>query len=463
MNGKPAGDSPGYTRSDKRALLTASCIATLVSPLMGTMINLALKTIGEEFEVGAHTLALLTTVFFVSSVVFLAPAARLSEIHGKRKVFMAGLAITALSALLGSLSPNFWALCLFRIAMGASTAMTICTSLSMISDVFPPGERGFAIAVNTAFVYIGASVGPVLGGLLTDVLGWRSTFYVIVPIALAAILSLHRFPHEVTNSPGEPFDLKGAVVYAASISLVMLGVFNVLEPYAIPLMVFGGLMLYYFLRSQAEAEYPVLRVSMFRTKGFRLSGAAIFLNYMSVHSVSFLLSLYLQSMGALTPAEAGGLMFVQPVVQTVLTPLAGKLTDRTQPRYLMVAGMAATLSGLVTLFHVTETLDVALVVSAMVALGIGFSLFSAPSTTSMMSYCRREEYSAASATVAIVRQSAMMVALGIAMAVIALVMGSADNLVPENYPSFLLSMRIILGIGIALSLVGISVSWKIGE
>ncbi|NLL95109.1 MAG: MFS transporter [Thermoplasmatales archaeon] len=463
MNGKPAGDSPGYTRSDKRALLTASCIATLISPLMGTMINLALKTIGEEFAVGAHTLALLTTVFFVSSVVFLAPAARLSEIYGKRKVFMTGLALTALSAMLGSMSPDFWTLCFFRIMMGASTAMTLCTSLSMISDVFPRGERGFAIAVNTAFVYIGASIGPVLGGLLTDMLGWRSTFYVIVPVALVAILSLSAFRHEVTSSPGEPFDLKGAVVYGVSISLVMFGVFNVLEPYAFPLIAFGGLMLYYFLKSQRDAEYPVLRVSMFRTRGFRMSSAAIFLNYMSVHSTSFLLSLYLQSMGALTPMEAGGLMFIQPVVQTVLTPIVGKLTDRTQPRYLMVAGMFATLLGLVTLFHVTETLNVALVVSAMVALGFGFSLFSAPSTTSMMSYCDRKEYSAASATVAIVRQSAMMVALSIAMAVIAVVMGSADNLVPENYASFLLSMRIVWGIGIVLSLIGITVSWRIGE
>ena len=182
-----------YTSAEKHSVLAAACITIFVNSIAGSMLNLALCSIGDDFGVGAHDLAWVTSIYFIVSVSFLLPAARLADIYGKKKVFLAGTLITLFSMLMCSLSWDIVSLYVFRGTSGIGLAFLASTSVSMISDVYPRGERGTALGLNAMSMYIGATLGPSVGGFMTEFFGWRSIFVLIIPFMAAALLCMMRF------------------------------------------------------------------------------------------------------------------------------------------------------------------------------------------------------------------------------------------------------------------------------
>ena len=171
-----------YSESDRRNVLAACCFAAFIAPLLGTMMNLSLVSIGQEFGVGSHALAYVNTSFLLSSVIFMVPMTRIGDIYGKRAMFLAGVALKALASLLAAFSPDFWFLIGCRVLMGVGSAAVMTTSISMITDVFPSVRRGAAIGMQTMCSYVGFAAGPPLGGAMNDLFGWGSLFLLIVPI-----------------------------------------------------------------------------------------------------------------------------------------------------------------------------------------------------------------------------------------------------------------------------------------
>ncbi|MBR1974194.1 MAG: MFS transporter, partial [Candidatus Methanomethylophilaceae archaeon] len=167
------------------------------------MLNLALNDIGADLQCSAHELGWIASIFFIVSVVAMVPAARLADIYGKRRVFLAGTLVTIVGLLLSMTAQNIYMLYVFRGMTGIVTACISSTSVSMIVDVYPRDQRGAALAWNTACVYTGASLGPSLGGVITDLFGWRIIFLVVVPFVLLGALMMFRFPYNIANTKGE--------------------------------------------------------------------------------------------------------------------------------------------------------------------------------------------------------------------------------------------------------------------
>lgn len=443
----------------RRRVLAAACIMAFISPAMGMMVSLALVSMGNDLNVGAHSMSLIVTTFFVTSVIFLVPAARLSEICGKKRVVYLGLSLILVFSLLASVSWDFLSLLIFRSAMGIGTSFILTASVSLLTDVYPPGNRGTAFGLSTMSVYLGALTGPMLGGVLTDALGWRSIFYIITPLALLAMIMLSDFKEGTPASKGEPFDYKGSVVFGTSIALIMYGVFTLPSLTSAFLIAAGLVLLPVFIHIEKTERYPALRLTMFSNKGYKSASVSLFLNYAAANAVVMMVSLYLQSVGALTASEAGMVMLVQPFFQVLISPFAGKYSDRLDWRILPTAGMLAAFVGLLVL----STLDIGtplfVVVIALTFMGICHGLFGAPNTNVMMGLCGREESSASASVIAIMRQSGMMVALGIAMFMISVFMGSTDNLLPPNYPNFVSASRSTFLITAALALIGAIITW----
>ena len=453
-----------YGRGEMRAVLLACCFAAFIAPLLGTMMNLSLVSIGQEFGVGSHSLAYVNTSFLLSSVIFMVPMTRLGDIHGKKRLFLAGVALTALASLLAAFSPDFWFLIGCRVLMGAGSAAVMTTSISMITDVFPSERRGAAIGMQTMCSYVGFAAGPPLGGTMNDLFGWGSLFLLIVPISVLAAASMSMFRGEIRPGEGGSFDTRGSLLYGVGIMLTMLGMVNLPEAWAAVSTVAGLAVMALFVRWQFRCGSPVLNVRLFGNRVFSGSCFAAFLNYMASCSLSYFLALYLQSIGGLSSMEAGVLMIIQPAVQAMGTPYFGRLSDRIgDKRILPTAGMLITAAGISTVMLYGTEPSFPLTVLTMLLVGLGLSVFCAPNTSVIMGSVDPGSTGEASAMVAVMRQTGMMVSMGVAMLFISLVMGSADNIVPETYDSFVEVLRCSFVICTAACIAGAAVSMLRGR
>lgn len=454
----------GYGRRERNTVLLACCISGLVTPLLSTMMNLSLVSIGENFGVGSHLLAYVNTAFLLSSVIFMVPLARAGDIIGKKRMYLIGLAVIAIACLLASVSPSFFWLVGCRVMMGFGSAALVTTSVSLITDVFPSNARGGAIGLQTMCVYIGLSLGPPLGGTLNDLIGWHALFLFVVPLAVVAFLCMLTFRHEISPAAGSSFDGKGAVLYGVGILLAMGGVINMPETWAVVMLIVGVVVIGLFARAESGNPDHLLNVHLFRSKVFTGSCLATFLNYAASYSISYFLALYLQEIGAISATQAGILMLVQAAIQAVVTPLFGRFSDHVgDKRILPTCGMIITGIGVAMFLFYGLEVNYPLVVATMVIVGFGLGMFSAPNTSVIMGSVRPEETGEASAMVAVMRQSGMMVSMGIAMLFISVIMGGSDNLVPENYGSFLDVIHISFGVCLAMCVVGTFASFLRGR
>lgn len=449
----------GYTESECRRVLLSCCIAGFITPLISTMMNLSLLNIGNEFDVGSHQQAYINTAFLLSSVIFMVPMAKFGDIYGKKRTFMLGVLVLAIACLVAPLSPSFWFLIGCRAVMGFGSAALVTTSIAMITDVYPKDRRGGAIGLQTMCVYIGLAAGPPLGGVLNDAFGWHSLFLIIIPIAVAALACMSTFRHEIVSCAGGRLDGRGSVTYGLSIALTMGGVINMPEPWAFLAVAVGLVFLALFVRSQLHAETQLLNVRLFKGRVFAFSCLTAFMNYAASYSISFFLALYLQSIGGLTATEAGAIMLIQPAIQAVGTPYFGRMSDRVaDKRILPTVGMLISAIGIATILLYGTIADFGLVAITLVVVGLGFSMFSAPNTSMIMGAVDSKETGEASAMVAVMRQTGMMVSMGIAMLFISVVMGSMDHLNPDTYDSFITVMRLTFGLCVAMCIVGAAMS-----
>ncbi len=457
-------DAGGFTRFDMRVVLLACCVSSFITPLLSTMMNLSLVSIGEEFQVGSHTLAYVNTSFLLSSVVFMVPLARGADIIGKRRMFIIGLLTVFIASLLAIVAPSFWFLIALRVMMGAGAAAMSVTSISLITDVFPGNMRGGAIGLHTMCVYVGLAAGPPIGGLLNDTFGWHSLFFAIIPFAVSSLICLHMFRHEITPDLGARFDTLGSVYYGVGITSAMLGVMNLTAVWAIPALAIGVALLVLFVRRQTRIPNRMLNVGLFRNRVFSGSCLAAFLNYAASYSMAYFMALYLQEIGAMTASEAGMMMLTQAAVQAVVTPVFGRLSDKMgNQRILPTVGMAITGLGVSTFLLYGTQVDLTLVMVTMVMVGLGAGMFSSPNTSVIMGSVPRNMTSEASAMVAVMRQAGMMISMGIAMLFIDAVMGGSDNLVPENYGLFVDVIHYSFTICLVMCVIGIVASLMRGS
>lgn len=453
-----------YTERERRLVLISCGISAFITPLLSTMMNLSLVSIGVEFDVGSHDLAYVNSAFLLSSVIFMVPFAKVGDLFGKKRTFLAGILIITAACLMAFFSPNFWFLIMCRALMGMGAAALTCMSMSLVVDVYPPERRGGAIGMQTMCVYIGLAAGPPLGGILNDLVGWHQTFLIILPLTVGSFALMCLFRHDIATDAGGRFDSKGAVFYGLAIALLMYGVMNMPNTWAFASIIVGAVFLVLFVRWQSKCPYRLLKMSLFRNRVFSGSCIATFLSYAASYSISFFLALYLQHIGGLTATQAGMLMLIQPAIQAVGTPVFGRVSDRMgDKRILPTAGMLVIAVALLLMMNFGLDTPFWVIILSMIVLGVGFSFFSAPNTSIIMGSVPKSETGEASAMTSVMRQSGMMVSMGIAMLYISVIMGSADNIAPETYGDFLNVLMYSFGTCFVFCIVGAVLSMLRGK
>ena len=448
----------------KKVVLLVVTIASFTTPFMGSSINIALPPIGREFAIDAVLLAWIPTSYLLAATVFVLPLGRIADIYGRKKIFMYGIFIYTISSLLAATSTSALMLILFRIPQGIGGAMIFGTSVAILTSAYPEEERGKALGINVAAVYLGLSLGPFLGGLLTQHLGWRSIFLANLPLGLMIITLLFwKLKGEWAEAKGEKFDLSGSVIYGFAIVAMMWGLSLLPETLGLGVIAIGILGIIAFVWWEARTASPILNMGLFKNnRVFAFSNLAALINYSATFAVAFLLSLYLQYTKGFSPQTAGMVLVSMPAVQAIFSPLAGKLSDRIAPQILASAGMALTTIGLILLTFLSQNTAIGFILVSLMVLGLGFAFFSSPNTNAIMSAVESRTYGVASATLATMRQVGMMLSMGIAMLIFAIYIGRVE-ITPEYYSIFLESMKIAFVIFAALCFVGIFASLARGR
>jgi len=448
----------------KRVALLIATVASFIAPFMGASINIALPTIGREFSMTAVMLGWVATAYILAAAIFLVPFGKLADIYGRKKIFLSGMILYTVVSLFCGIAPSAPFLIAFRVLQGVSAAMIFGTSTAIVTSVIPAEERGRALGITTAATYLGLSLGPVLGGFLTEALGWRSIFLLTVPLGLLEIaLIVGKLKGEWAEARGERFDLSGSILYGASLAALMYGFSRLPAPAGIVLLLAGGLGIAVFVLWELRAESPLVHMELFAAnRVFAFSNLAALINYSASFAVTFLMSLYLQYIKALTPRGAGLILVAQPFVMAFFSPLAGRLSDRIESRIVASIGMALTGVALFAFIFLGASTPTAAIVGNLMLLGFGFALFSSPNTNAVMGSVGRRHYGVASATLGTMRATGQMLSMGIAMLIFALQVGSAP-ITPANHGAFLASVRVAFVTFSILSAAGVFASLARGN
>jgi MFS family permease len=446
--------SPGVS---KRVVLIINIVSAFVGTIMFTSISVALPTIGKDLSMEAVPMGWVVNVSLLSSTAVLLACGRLADIYGLKKFYLYGTIIFAAASFLCAFANSGTLLIAYRAfqAMGSSLAGSVT---AILVSVFPPQERGKALGMSLASTYLGACAGPFLGGVLTQHIGWRSIFLLVGFLSLVTIvLIIWKLKREWAEARGEKFDTIGAIIFGLSLVVAIYGFTMLLTPLGMALVVAGILGLVVFFRWESRRKSPLLNVNVFRkNRVFVFANLATLINYSANMAVIILLTLYLQYNKGLDPQTAGAIVLFHSVGMAIMSPIAGRLSDRIEPRKICAVSLAMNCVLFLFFYFLTDETPLGLIMVELFIFGISWGLFSSPNVNAVMGSVDNKYLAVASATQGTMRSAGMMLSMAITMILFSAFIGDVE-ITPQYYPAFLTSAKVGFLIFAALSFSGIFV------
>jgi len=398
-----------------------------MSPFDGSVVTIAVPAIASSIRLGLEAAVWIQLAYLLLLTVLLINAGRLADLHGRKRFYTLGFIIFTVGSVLCALSMTDLELVFFRALQGLGAAFIAANSPAIVTDTFPREERGKALGINTMAVYTGLMVGPVLGGVLVQNYGWRSIFFVNVPIGIVVVaLTTLKLKENMPDVRGTGFDLPGAATLSLGLAstLVVLTLGGVFGWVSAPSILLAGLsvvMLLLFWRiERGLVRFPTLDLSLFtRNRLFAAANATAFLSYVAVNGVTLMMAIYLESIKGLGPQTAGLFLIAQATPMALLSPLSGWLSDRFGSRVLSTLGMGLVSVGLLLFSELNAASSGADTVLRLVVVGVGFGLFSSPNTSAVMGSVRQDKLGVAAGILGTMRfmgQSIGLALLGMVMA-----------------------------------------------
>jgi EmrB/QacA subfamily drug resistance transporter len=445
-------------------LLAVIMISSFFNPFMSAAVNIALPRISEEFSMNAVELSWISMAFLLTSAVMLVPFGKLADIWGRKRMLLAGNIAFTIFTIACAFSGSGKMLIAARLLQGVGSAMILSSGMALIISAFPAEKRGRIIGLNTSATYVGLSAAPLLGGILTQHLGWYSLFYIN---AIAGVLIIAGIifgvKAEWAEAKNDRFDWKGSLVYMLAMTSLMYGFSQMPGRNGTILTVLGAAGLIIFVILELRVAVPVLNISLFRdNKIFAFSNLAALINYAATFAITFVLSLYLQNVKGLLPVEAGMILVTQPVLMAIVASISGRMSDRIDPRILSSLGMGIISAGLILLIFLTKNTSREYLIGTLALLGLGFGLFSSPNTHAVMGSVDKKFLGTASATLGTMRLTGMMFSMAIAAMSIHLFIGEAP-INSSSIPGFMNSVKVIFTAFTFLCVAGIFASLARGK
>ncbi len=473
-------DNKPNKSNGQKVVIAVVVITAFVTTFTGSALNLSVPDIGEQFGVSANFVGWLVTGYTLAVAAFSVPLGRLADITCRRTVLVTGIIIFVACCIAAVFSVSMIMLLAVRILQGVGAAMIFSTNTAILISAFPGNMRGRVLGYSIAATYTGLSAGPVVGGFLNHNLGWRSIFILTGVLGAAAlIIAIMKLPKEASKIDSEvrggaydapedkkkSFDALGNGMFVAFIVLIMYGLSEIGSSgvgsaiISIALTLLGVLFGVLFVRHELKIPEPAVNVRLFRENiGYAFSNLSALLNYSATFAISYLISIYLQVVMGYSSQTAGLIMIFQPAVMAVLSPAAGRISDRVSPFKMSSLGMIFCAAGACIFIFVHEGTSLFLIILALIITGLGFSLFSSPNTNAVMSCVEKEDYGVASSILATMRSIGHTMSMVIVTIIVTRYMGNAAlaeadpaTLVKVINTSFII-FTIICGVGAFISL-----------
>ena len=408
-----------------KLILLATTIATFMVPLDGSVVNLALPAIGRGLSAQLSSLVWIPSSYLLVMAALQAPMGRIGDVRGKKSTFMVGVGIFTLGSFLSGFSPSVMLLITFRILQGVGAAIMSTLSIAIVTDNFR-NDRGKALGINTSAVYSGLSLGPVVGAVLVQFVGWRFIFYVNVPIGIISLLLVLLFvPKDVKPEKRRGFDLPGSILITLFLSSLMLFLSQTqLSLGQLETLIFGTVCILsivgFVVLESKFAKDPVIDLKLFtRNKLFTAGNLTAIFNYTTNQGTLFIISLYLQFVHGYSPLTAALFLIAQPIVQATTSIFSGALSDRVDARVLSSVGISFRAAGLFGLSFLTIHSSPEMVWIPLTIVGFGHGMFSSPNTNSIMSSVSQDKRGIAAGVVGTVRSSSNSTGIVVMSAIIA--------------------------------------------
>jgi EmrB/QacA subfamily drug resistance transporter len=407
----------------KYTVLTNTTIGAFMSQLDGNIVLIALPTITRSLNASAFEALWVLMGYILMTAVLLLAFGRLADMYGKVRLYNLGFAIFTVGSGLCSLSLNGGMLVFFRLVQGVGAALIWANNAAILTDAFPPNERGRAIGVNLVAGISGSIIGLILGGILTVSLGWQSIFWINLPIGAFATFWAYKKLRELGTVHHERIDLPGNVLFAGGLTAFLVGLtLGALSGYTlldVASMAVGLLMVGGFVYVELHSRTPLMDLTLFKLRAFSAGIFSNFLASIARTGVSLVLTIYFQGVLLYDAFRAGLALIPFAVAFVALGPLSGYLSDKYGPRVFTTAGLSISTTGLIGLALIPADVSYPVLALLMILVGAGGGMFVAPNISSIMSSAPVTRRGVASGMSATLVTTGALLSLSISFAVLA--------------------------------------------
>jgi len=464
---------------NKWTVLAITTVGVLMVSIDTTVVILALPPIINELHTNVViAIWVIMSYIFVTTVLLLA-LGRVADLYGRVRLYNWGFAIFTFGSVLCGVSQTDWQLIGARVIQGMGGALMLVNSWAIITDAFPPNQRGTAMGINAMVFGVGGVLGPVLGGFILSIATWRWVFFINIPIGiLGTYLSYHYLKETSQPRPGERLDLLGAAAFSISLFALLLMMMVGLQTgwfTTVPL-VLGGvflILLLFFIFWERRVPYPALDLELFKNRVFVFSVLAAMIQSLAIFAVQFLIVFYLQVVRSDTPLRAAILLLPMPVALAVVGPIGGRISDKIGARWPATIGLLLQAGGVFWLSRITVGSPYEFIAIGLVMVGIGGGLFFAPNTSAVMTTSRPENRGVAAATLSTLRNVGTVTSFALTLAVAAgsipratmlqLFVGSTLHLEMALKASFVFGLRAALHVSAGICLLAALMSFVRGR
>jgi EmrB/QacA subfamily drug resistance transporter len=439
-----------------RGIIAAGVLGSALAYMSDDMLNVAIPTMSNDLAVGVTEMQFVVNGYFVTMLALMLTAGSIGDIRGHRRTFLEGLVVFCVGAVICAFAPTVALLVAGRAIQGVGAAFLLASGLALVNGSFADDERGRAVGLYMGLTAVSTAAGPVLGGLLVDVLSWRAIFLapLVFPLA-AAIVTYLRVPETPADAERRP-DAKGAALAFLTIAAFSFALIRGPADWfggpvvaAIVIAMVGAVL---FLRTQRRAEDPMLALDLFRSRTFSGGNAVTLISYLVSAGVFFFVVVHLQSTLGYQPAAAGAALMPLYIIMLIGSPLAGRIADRVGPRIPMVAGLGIIAVGVWWISTIgVGSRYLSGVLPALGVFSIGLALMGAPVTIAVLGSVGDQDQGVASGINNTVGQLAGLLMIAVLPAAAGLAGTGFDD--PTFADGFERAMHICAGLAVAAAVI----------